>query len=178
MTEEEEKEIKHLAWLVARRSEIQDTALRVLIVLKDKREGFASIPEIRSVLGLMVGTVYSLWRAVFLTNAIRDWTTILGSGEKFLQTLIADNAIAYTQERDNRNWTVGFYINNAKYRILEIYRRDLISRVELEAEIPISSLDISVSDIDIKERWELLIRALNIVVTTLEEKLKNTDLSA
>lgn len=47
------------------------------------------------------------------------------AGKEFLSISIADNAIAYTQDKASSSWTAGHYINNALYRLALIYDEHL-----------------------------------------------------
>lgn len=67
--------------------------------------------------GLLVGAAFSLWRAAFLVDAERDWPKILEKAETFLEAVVEDNTINYLQDKNTRNWTVGYYLNNARYRL-------------------------------------------------------------
>jgi hypothetical protein len=75
---------------------------------------------------LLVGASFSLWRAVFLTDPDRSDKAILGHALDFLDTVVADNAIGYPTEKRDQNWAVGYYLNNAMYRL-----RDIGDRLEM-----------------------------------------------
>lgn len=65
----------------------------------------------------MIAAAFSLWRAVFLAEAFRDIETIHRSQEAFLEKLITDNAIGFSDDKVNRHWTVEYYLENAKLRL-------------------------------------------------------------
>jgi hypothetical protein len=69
---------------------------------------------------LLVGASFSLWRAVFLLDADRASEKIADNALKFLRKFLQDNTIAYQTDRDRRDWSVGYYLNNARYRIERI----------------------------------------------------------
>ena len=69
----------------------------------------------------LVGAGFALWRAVFLTRRARTPKETHTQAQAFLRTLIADNAIAYPQERSCLAWTSGFYLNNAYFRLHFLY---------------------------------------------------------
>ncbi len=70
---------------------------------------------------LFVGVAFSLWRSVFLIEAVRDkWPDITTGAEKFLKFLVEDNAMTYDREKICRDWTVGFFLNNARYRLYRV----------------------------------------------------------
>lgn len=108
-------------WLVESRSRIQCLLLELYKFLKDNRGKLVQRKFERSVFGLLVGTAFSLWRAAFLVSqADRDWPNILKQAEDFLDILVEDNAINYPQDKKTRNWTVGYYLNNARYRLVRV----------------------------------------------------------
>lgn len=171
MTKKEKAEIEHLEWLVARRSEIQSLALRLLILRKDRRFATKRAAQGSGTLDLMIGVVYSLWRAVFLAHAKREGKNIPDGAMNFLQTLIEDNAIGYAQEQKHRNWTVGFYVNNAKYRFREICEMDTdFKKILQEAGLYSAIADRSVKDI--KPIWEKLALALELLALAQELAVK------
>jgi len=66
----------------------------------------------------LVAAAFSMWRAVFLAETPRDWGTVKAKREEFLARVVADNAIAYSDDKTNRAWTVGYYLDNARLRLL------------------------------------------------------------
>ncbi|MGH8615409.1 MAG: hypothetical protein ACREYF_26155 [Gammaproteobacteria bacterium] len=107
-------------WLVERRAQIQRLIHDLYLVLDDKdlRNRLEASPSDCSIFGLFVGAAFSLWRAVFLIDATRDkWPTILDGAEAFLKSLAHDNAITYDRKKTCNNWTIGFFLNNARYRL-------------------------------------------------------------
>jgi hypothetical protein len=113
----------HLRWLVENRNAIQSLMLEVLTLLRHRESELKSNVSKLALSHLMIAAAYSLWRAVFLGNVSLAETKIASDAEKFLLTLIRDNAIGYVQEREMREWTFGYYTNNARFRIGEIARR-------------------------------------------------------
>lgn len=108
-------ETQDLAWLVDRRSQIQQLILK----LYDFSERSAdSLDDARgSAYQLLVGAAFSLWRAAFLVYEERPLQRVLDDAKKFLYLLVRDNAINYSQDRETNAWTVGYYINNACFRL-------------------------------------------------------------
>src|SRR6266516_7444967 len=70
-----------------------------------------------TVFHLLLGAVFSLWRAAFLIQGRRTTADMNEHALKFLQFLTWDNAINYTQDRATHAWTVGYYLNNAHFRL-------------------------------------------------------------
>jgi hypothetical protein len=65
-----------------------------------------------------IAAAFSLWRAVFLTEIVRNYETTEKAQEEFLASVISTNAITFGDDRRNSAWTVSFYLENAKHRLL------------------------------------------------------------
>jgi hypothetical protein len=106
----------NLTWLVDRRSKIQSFLLQ-LYTFDEKRSANAALFQ------LLVGTAFSLWRAVFLVYPDRQEPKAEKHAQDFLKLLIRDNAINYPQDRAAHAWTVGYYLNNAYFRLHLAYQK-------------------------------------------------------
>ena len=115
---------EELVWLVESRSKAQRLLLDLYVFLHDKRETLNRKPAERSVFGLLVGAGFSLWRAAFLvTRAKSDWPDVLEEAESFLKKLVEDNWISFDREDRARDWTSGYYLNNARYRLKRVLEK-------------------------------------------------------
>jgi hypothetical protein len=65
----------------------------------------------------LIGAAFSLWRAVFLAETFRTDETIHQGQEAFLAKVISDNSITFGDDKINRAWAVGYYLDDAKLRI-------------------------------------------------------------
>ena len=110
-----------LAWLVERRSQIQAFLLRLHGFLEANPTQLTL--EKSLALQLLLGAGFSLWRAVFLADRGRNLERVDVDAKEFLRLLIKDNAINYAQDDKTRAWTVGYYINNAYFRLHLTYER-------------------------------------------------------
>jgi hypothetical protein len=109
---------EELVWLVESRSKAQRLLLDTYTFLRDKREWLQQRPAERSVFGLLVGAGFSLWRAAFLvTRTTSEWPDVLDQAESFLKRLVEDNWISFDREDRARDWTSGYYLNSARYRL-------------------------------------------------------------
>ncbi len=106
-------EIEDMEWVVKRRSKVQELLLQIYKRSISSGNG----KKEAAILQLLVGVAYSLWRAVFLADTLRKPKDVSKNAKAFLRLLIKDNAIAYSQESNNRQWTVGYYLNNAYFRL-------------------------------------------------------------
>ena len=103
-------------WLIRARALNQEVLLRLYRISEVQNRGEWTDTS-RDCFALLVGAAFSLWRAAFLTDAQRDSSKITEDAIKLLKRLIADNAVAYPQDRDTREWMGGYYINNAIWRV-------------------------------------------------------------
>lgn len=114
-------DIRDLKWLVEHRSKIQSLLLELYVFAdKDRR----TLDDAQSAaFQLLVGAGFSLWRAVFLADSARQLCTVDDDAREFLRLLVKDNAINYSQEDRTRAWTVGYYLNNAYFRLQLAYAK-------------------------------------------------------
>jgi len=117
MSKAKKPDIEHLRWAVDQRAEIQRTLLALYgYVRKNKPSaGYANPRDY--ILDHLVGASFSLWRAVFLAETFRSDESIRDSQEGFLAKVISDNSITFGDDKINRAWTVGYYLDDAKLRI-------------------------------------------------------------
>jgi hypothetical protein len=117
-TRSERPDFEHLKWAIDQRAEIQRTLLALYDFVCRHRP--PQEYDLNYVLGYLVGAAFSLWRAVFLADTFRDEVSVHGSQEQFLQKVITDNAIGFNDDRQNRCWTVGYYLDNAELRLSQV----------------------------------------------------------
>jgi hypothetical protein len=133
-----DEQARFLGFLVQFRSEIQAACHALWIMTHDPRrksqlKGGTAEWEM---CGLLTGAAFSLWRAVFTVGNASTEDEGLAATERFLSNLIATNTVNFTQEQNS--WSYGYYINNARFRLVEAYKclpNDLrpSSREELKA---------------------------------------------
>jgi len=109
-------------WLVKARASNQEVLLRLHRFAKENSERLQCDPTGRSVFALLVGASFSLWRAAFLSDASRKWSTTINDATVLLERLVRDNAVAYPQDRETREWMSGYYLNSAQWRLLIAWR--------------------------------------------------------
>jgi hypothetical protein len=123
--QQSERKIEQFSWAIPRRAKSQELLLSLYRYL-DRNRDLDQNPEARAVYGLLVGAGFSLWRAVFLAQPVRDWSgspSILAGAAELLEKLLENNAIAYGDEKRIEEWSVGYYLNNAYYRIESAIQR-------------------------------------------------------
>lgn len=104
-------ETEHLAWLVPRRSDVQGLLLRIYDAAKKHEPNTDDNRTI--VLQFLLGTAFSLWRAVFLLDRPRDRASMHKDALAFLEFLIEDNIVLYAQDKKTGAWSGGHYLQNA-----------------------------------------------------------------
>jgi hypothetical protein len=109
-----------LTWLVEQRSKNQTFLLDLCTFGKTNEEHLIQDSDSRTAFQFLVGAAFSLWRAVFLAESETDSKVLLDQSTKFLETLVADNAIGYYQDKSMKAWTAGYYLNNAYFRLAEV----------------------------------------------------------
>jgi hypothetical protein len=114
-----ESDETYMTWLVEARTHIQRMLLHLFNLTK-LFPGIAKKHDDLIFLDLAVGAAFSLWRAVFLGDTPRDLSSRLDALKKFLDKAIMDNAVLYPDEKANRAWVVGYYLTNAKLRVLAL----------------------------------------------------------
>jgi hypothetical protein len=96
--------------MIDRRTKIQDASLQLLDVIEN-----ASLEESdKNVCQLLSACSFSLWRAAFLLDIERKDERVLNNARLFLRKVLTDNAITFQTDRERREWSVGYYLNNAK----------------------------------------------------------------
>ena len=93
----------------------------------------------RKIFNLLIGIAFSLWRAAFLINANRTSDSIVEKADFFLHKLLADNTIGYSQDVAACEWMSGFYLNNARLRLIQIKKDLLLS--DRKCEIDFSCIE-------------------------------------
>ena len=111
----------HYKWLVKSRAKSQQLLLDLHTFIAANRGALASHDRDTewSIVGLLIGATFSLWRAAFLAfDADRkNAVDVIDDAQAFLTKLIEDNAINYPQDRATAEWSSGYYLNGARYRL-------------------------------------------------------------
>jgi hypothetical protein len=117
----EKSDIKFLGRLTVWRNEAQLILFDLLSFVSRRRSKLNNNSKHNAIFQLLVGTGFSLWRAVFLADQRLEGTASLAAAEKFLTKVVSDNTITYSQEKDTRRWTAGFYIGHIQYRLFHLH---------------------------------------------------------
>ena len=169
-------EVQDYKWLVESRSKIQYFLLELYTFLRANRSTLEQRQVERSVFGLFVGSGFSLWRAVFLAGPARGWSDVLKHAERFLEIVVRDNAINYPQDRETREWTVGYYLNNARFRVVQMETK-LVQLVGSATVEELAALRVFLDlhhgrfeEADPKLAWNTIYDALNAAFVLLKRE--------
>lgn len=113
----EESRLRRLAWAVRSRAKTQKTTLK-LYLLMNKGLSFEKVSE-HSV-HLLVGVSFSLWRAAFLADRLGTQEARRKDATEFLRIMLEDNAITFLVDKNKKDWTFNYYIEDALYRLRDI----------------------------------------------------------
>lgn len=110
-----------LNWLVPARADIQRSLLNLYNLAQGNDLRAEQLAIESSIHRLLVGAGFSLWRAVFQAQTDLSIEDNVKASDDFLIKLVHHNSIQYSSEQNS--WSFGYYLNNAKYRIIAIYDR-------------------------------------------------------
>jgi hypothetical protein len=108
--------LERLELILRARFDIQGTLLEQYAFLRSTTSVLEEVLH-RDAFQLLVGAAFSLWRAIFLTEAEREWPSLSEDMENFLFKVITDNAIAFGDDKKFNAWTVGYYLGSAQMRV-------------------------------------------------------------
>lgn len=111
-----------------------------------------------------------------MNDTTRTWPLVLDDASRLLETLLRDNAVNYNQDRNTREWMGGYYLNNAKLRLVWAYDQMPPSmRDACDGELMESFKALKASDIGNyipRDYWDMLHRMAEEVFGALERELK------
>lgn len=110
-------DIKHLAWAIDQRAQIQRTLLAFYGMIRERPQNQYPSWWEEHLNDHFLAAGFCLWRAVFLADKPRDLESVVAAQERFLTQVLSTNAITFPDDRTNSAWTVTFYLENAKLRI-------------------------------------------------------------
>ena len=149
----------HLAWLVEHRAANQRVSVKLYQLLREFPNQAKEKP-FKAEVPMLISVSFSLWRSAFLSDKTGKPGDTYASAELFLEEMLMNNAIAYPQDRQSKDWTFNYYATNARYRIEDYcdrYPRIKIGPLVYHAP---------------KGRWELLQAAFEKLVNHFEKRLR------
>lgn len=135
--------LRHLGWAIDSRAKNQRNALRLLKLLREYEEQWKTKRWAKAAQDL-ISISFSLWRAAFLADKSPSRSAVFAGGVAFLERVIEDNAISYTQDRNSKDWTFNYYTGSARAWLLTLHEnwQDQVPKFE------------SARDRTPTERWE------------------------
>ncbi len=170
--------LEHLEWLVKHRSMIQQTLFNMYKFMREHPSKLSDATKTQA-FALLAGAAFSLWRAVFLTETSRDWSIVEGNLISFLDSVVSDNAITYQDDKRNRAWSVGYYIDDAKLRIEKVITLVRVPKTRTshvfhwhkeQGRIPFNSVGTSRSDL--REEWEWTHAAIDALLHFIDPEFR------
>ena len=85
----------------------------------------------------LTGIAFSLWRAVFLSDTTGEFEDQFADVKTFLVSLISDNAVLYNTDKNARNWSFRYYLDNAVLRLgkLSLGELSLVDKSDLSKPV-------------------------------------------
>ncbi|WP_158811406.1 hypothetical protein [Beijerinckia sp. L45] len=152
----------HFDWLVECRSQNQRTTLRLYKIVEAKEIVLSRHFVYRELAQDLTAVAFSLWRAVFLSDLTGISGDQLADVKKFLQSLIAHNAVLYQTDFSTREWTFQYYLDNALLRL---------DRIEKHLPPDGRSSEFRLTPKSAKDTWVFAQDSLDGMVSTFEETL-------
>jgi hypothetical protein len=177
--ERDRPDIANLEWAILQRANIQRTLLALYdLARRSSLEGGLPSAESHSIFiepyafDHFIAAAFSLWRAVFLTDADRSWRVTRRHQEEFLEKLLTTNTIAFADDYKSRAWTVRFYLEAAKARL--VIANGFIGHHLPDRQLPPVEPLLRVSGEEpaqTRYEWEALHRALRILLKVVDPQM-------
>jgi len=110
----------HFTWLVDGRSANQRSTLELYRIISGHERKLNSNVELQEAAQELTSVAFSLWRAVFLSDTTGEYKDQLADLKKFLISLISDNTVLYITDKNARNWSFRYYLDNAVHRLRKL----------------------------------------------------------
>lgn len=108
---------EHLTWLLDCRSANMQASKSLFLIIKTYSDAITSNPRLQEIAQELTGVVFSLWRSVFLSDLTGEIADHVADLEEFLGNLISNNTIAYPQDKNTKEFTFRYYLQNAQLRL-------------------------------------------------------------
>jgi tetratricopeptide (TPR) repeat protein len=153
---------EHFGWLVEGRSANQSSTLNLYRLIDSGQRALNGNAELFEAAKELTGIAFSLWRAVFLSDTTGEYEDEMADLRKFLISLISDDTVLYVTDKNARNWSFRYYLDNALHRLRKLSegRLRLVSEENLASE----------SETE-KDEWQAAQRALETALRRFEEAL-------
>jgi len=163
------------AWLVPARNNIQRQLLRLQALIGPPPKE-PDKPQIADrdleMLGWLLGIGFSLWRAVFQAGKALDRDVNYFHARKFLDEIIRNNAAVYLTELNS--WSLGYYLNNARFRLVEARRFLLDDEGAGELDTLMGKIRQALEGPQgqASDEWMICFHALRLMLDVMERRLR------
>ena len=168
MTDENKDDVsdKALTWMLDARYRIQKILAELYRIHRDCAKKLAGDTTLMSLSGHLTGASFSLWRAAFLVYSIdpsdRTAECVVEAQKKFLRFVVRDNAINFPQDKEARQWTSGYYITSARFRINQVCDDQKCDRPDIPRN-PVKSRELAVE-------WDKICKAVEEFTEVLRDR--------
>ncbi len=125
--------LSRLKEMVDSRHGIQSLCFDLVSFMNNNYTEIEQHKKTRSHTAQLAGAAFSLWRAVFLTEST-DSGELLITARSFLEKVVRTNMIGFNDDISMQAWTSGYYLNNAKYRLLLVSKENSSCRNRMRQE--------------------------------------------
>jgi hypothetical protein len=153
-------------WLLTRRADIQRLMVDLYFFSKSNCQLQEHEPD-RLIYGHLVAIAFSLWRAAFLADRRRDWTSTFEGLHAALDKLIRDNSFLFPDEKNSGSWTVTYYLQNARLRLLHAQRHLKESHIRPDYTNLASQIHEEFGE-NARDTWDTLLLATKFLFTHLQ----------
>ena len=102
------------------RNEAQTIQYDLLKLIAENDSSIRQNDNHNAIAQLLVGASFSFRRAVFFTDNPLELDDALNDAKGFLEKVVSDNAIGYSDEKKFKRWTAGFYVSHIQYRLYHL----------------------------------------------------------
>jgi hypothetical protein len=169
-------------WLIAQRNDVQRLLLDLYRFVAEHEADLVNNRAARSTFLLIVGSAYSLWQAVFLAKRHRSTAEIVRHAAVFLEAVVRDNTVANSADRELLEWSAGYYLNNARYRLVRLREKlaqlrpdDVKSSAAFKAFEQLEDTGIDAVTNDITKSWRVAFDCANRGFELLKAEMKVED---
>lgn len=169
-------------WVVPARNNIQRQLLRLQDLIgqpanEDESDASPFSREIAVPLNRLAGVGFSLWRAVFQAGIQIGRSDNMKSSRQFLDQIIRDNAAVYKTEMNA--WSCGYYLGNARLRILSL--EDDLKDTKFSAELrnhiaAVKKLRANTSATErvARNEWETCFHCMRLMLDIVENRISKS----
>lgn len=173
-------------WLVEQRNDVQRLLLELYLFVAEHEDDLVKNRAARSTFMLIVGAGYSLFQAVFLAKQRRSTAEIVRHAAVFLEAVVRDNVVrdntvASSADRELLEWSAGYYLNNARYRLVRM--REKLAQVrpdEVKASAAFKAFEqmedtgIDAVNNDMMKSWRIAYDCAKQGFELMKEELKSS----